>query len=490
MVCSLRILVKKKMNQKILEIAKRRGIMYPSFEIYGGLSGFYDYGPIGSRIKKNIEDLIRRHYIIDEGCLEVECPTLSPEAVWVASGHVKSFSDIMTECMKCGEPYRADHLIEEHIKTVCDGLHAEDFDKLISEKDIRCPKCGGKLDKVYNYNLMFKTTVGPGKNKETAYLRPETAQTTYLAFRRLWEIGRKTLPLGVLQIGRSFRNEISPRQGMIRLREFNQAEIQFFVEPDKKIVPDFQKFAEKKAKMTTKEGRELELTLGEAVTEGIIKVQMIAYFLGKSLQLFSEMGINPEALRLRQHKDEERAFYSSDTWDIEYISDVFGRIEIVGISDRTDYDLSSHMSHSKQDMTINIEGRKFIPHVVEVAYGIDRPFYCVIESCFREEGERTFFSFPKNIAPYRAGVFPLVKKDGLPEKAASIFEFLKSAGLYIFYDEAGSIGKRYARADEVGVPYCVTIDYQTLEDDSVTVRNRDTREQKRIKVGELLSTLY
>jgi glycyl-tRNA synthetase len=477
------------MHQQIMDISKRRGIMYPSFEIYGGLSGFYDYGPIGSRIKQNIEDLIRRYYVIEEECLEVECPTLSPEPVWVASGHVKSFSDAMTECTKCGEPYRADHLIEEQVKRSCEGLKMEDMDKIISDSEIKCPKCGGKLDKTYDYNLMFGTTVGPGKNKVIVYLRPETAQTTYLAFRRLWEVGRKALPLGVMQIGRSFRNEISPRQGMIRLREFNQAEIQYMVEPDKKTTPKFPKVAGIEAKILTKDGKEITMTLGEASEKGIIKVQLIAYFLGRSLQLFSDMGIDPASLRLRQHKDEERAFYSTDTWDIEYLSDVFGKIEIVGISDRTDYDLTAHMNLSKQDMTVTFNEKKFVPHVIEVAYGIDRPFYCAIESSYREEGERTFFSFPKDIAPYKIGVFPLVKKDGLAEKADEIFEMLKKKRIYSFYDQAGSIGKRYARADEIGVPFCVTVDYQTIEDGTVTVRERDTKEQKRIKIEELASIL-
>jgi glycyl-tRNA synthetase len=276
---------------------------------------------------------------------------------------------------------------------------------------------------------------------------------------------------------------------MIRLREFNQAEIQYLVEPDKKTTPKFPKVAGIEAKILTKDGKEITMTLGEAFEGGIIKVQLIAYFLGRSLQLFTDMGIDPASLRLRQHKDEERAFYSTDTWDIEYLSDVFGKIEIVGISDRTDYDLTAHMNLSKQDMTVTFNEKKFVPHVIEVAYGIDRPFYCAIESSYREEGERTFFSFPKDIAPYKIGVFPLVKKDGLAEKADEIFEMLKKKRIYSFYDQAGSIGKRYARADEIGVPFCVTVDYQTIEDGTVTVRERDTKEQKRIKIEELASIL-
>ena len=476
------------MYEKIIDISRRRGIVYPSFEIYGGVSGFIDYGPVGSRIKQNVENLIRKFYVIDEGFFEVQCPTLSPEQVWIASGHVQNFKDFMTECLKCGEPYRADHLVAEALNKKVEGLGIAELQQLIVENNIACPKCKGRLDKVYHYNLMFQTFVGPGKGKITSYLRPETAQTTYLAFRRLWEFARKKLPFGVLQIGRSFRNEISPRQLMIRLREFNQAEVQCFVDPENKETKRFSELAGMTVKVTSKNG-DCETTLQKLVEEKIVKVQMIAYYLGKSIRLFSAMGINPARLQLRQHEETERAFYSSDTWDVEYVSPSLGRIELVGIADRTDYDLKAHMQLSKQDMTVNIEGRKFIPHVIEIAYGIDRPIYCLLESCYREEADRVIFTFTKDIAPYTAGVFPLVSKDGIPEKAMEVFKMLRDAGLYAFYDESGSIGKKYARADEIGVPYCITIDYDTLKDDSVTLRERDSKSQKRIKIQELTQEL-
>lgn len=476
------------MYDKILDISRRRGIVYPSFEIYGGLSGFIDYGPVGSRIKNNVENLIRKFYVIDEGFFEVQCPTLSPEQVWVASGHVQNFKDFMTECLKCGEPYRADHLVEQALKRKVDGLSLADIQELIVKENILCPKCKGALDKVYDYNLMFQTHVGPGEDKVTSYLRPETAQTTYLAFRRLWEFARKKLPFGVLQIGHSFRNEISPRQGMIRLREFNQAEIQCFVDPNKKETPQFKEIADMKVKVTSKDSVR-ELTLKKLVEDKTIKIQMIAYFLGKSIKLFEAMGINPERLQLRQHAETERAFYSSDTWDVEYISPSLGRIELVGIADRTDYDLKAHMKLSKQDMNVNIEGKKFIPHVVEIAYGIDRPIYCILESCYSEESDRTIFKFKKEISPYIAGIFPLVEKDGLPEKAMEVFRMLRDSGFYVFYDESGSIGKKYARADEIGIPYCITIDYDTKKDDSVTIRERDTKKQDRVKIQQLTAKL-
>ena len=472
------------MYEKILDISRRRGIVYPSFEIYGGLSGFIDYGPVGSRIKQNVEDLIRKFYVIDEGFFEVQCPTVSPEQVWIASGHVQSFKDHMIECLKCKEPYRADHLIEEALKRKTEGLGQKELQELIEKEKVVCLKCKGPLSKVYDFNLMFQTSVGPGTCKVTSYLRPETAQTTYLAFRRLWEFARKKLPFGVLQIGHSFRNEISPRQVMIRLREFNQAEIQCFVDPDKKETPRFDEIAGMRVKISAKNGAE-ETTLKKLVDEKRIKVQMIAYFLGKSIKLFEAMGIAPERLQLRQHEDTEKAFYSSDTWDVEYISPSLGRIELVGIADRTDYDLKAHMELSKQDMTVNIEGKKFIPHVVEIAYGIDRPIYCLLESCYQEDAERAIFKFPKEIAPYTAGIFPLVEKDGLPEKAREIFNSLRDKGFFVFYDRSGSIGKKYARADEIGVPYCITVDYDTLKDNTVTLRERDSKAQQRVKIEEI-----
>ncbi|MFH0862452.1 MAG: glycine--tRNA ligase [Candidatus Altiarchaeota archaeon] len=469
---------------RITDISKRRGIVYPSFEIYGGVGGFIDYGPIGSRIKQNVEDLFRRHYVVADGCFEVQCPTVSPEDVWIASGHVKGFADLLVECQKCSEGYRADKLLSEK-GVEAEGKPADAVEALIAEKGVVCPECGGRLSKPYSYNLMFGTTVGTGSRKRTAYLRPETAQTTYLAFRRLWEFARRKLPFGVIQIGHSFRNEISPRQGMIRLREFNQAEIQYFMDPDDKKAPRFQEVAGRSVKITDKDGKAWETTIGEAHERGIIPIQFIAYQLGKAMGVFEDMGIDGTKLQLRQHREDERAFYSSDTWDVEYVSGAYGRVELVGIADRTDYDLSQHMKQSREDMNVNIDGRKFIPHVVEVAYGIDRPIYCILESCYREEGERAYFSFPRKVAPYIAGVFSLVKKDGIDGKAEQVFQSLREKGLYVFLDHAGSIGKRYARTDEVGVPYSITVDYDSIKDESVTVRSRDDKSQKRVKISDL-----
>lgn len=484
-------------KEKVMDVSLRRGFVWPSFEIYGGAKGFYDYGPMGALLKRNIEELIRREYVVDQGCLEVSCPTVTPEDPWVASGHIRSFSDVIVECQKCGEPYRADHLVAKHTKVDTEGMKIADIGKHIKENKIVCPKCHGNLGEPYDYNLMFETYIGPGQSRVRAYLRPETAQTTYMPFKRLYATGREKMPLGVLQIGRSFRNEISPRQGMLRLREFTQAEIQFFVDPENKTSDRIEEVKGLKVKIWSKEmeakGNDAEvMTIDEAMKNGIIKIPMIAYCLGRAWRVFEEMGIDAKRLQMRQHKDDERAFYSSDTWDIEFLSEDYGRVEMVGISDRTDYDLNAHMALSKQDMSVNKDGRKFVPHVIEVAYGIDRPFYCTLESCYAEdtgEKERAYFKFPKGIAPYRAAVFPLVSKDGIEEKAREVFNIVKDASVYVQWDASGSIGRRYARADEVGIPSCITIDYDTLKDETVTIRDRDSMKQERVKISELAKRL-
>lgn len=481
------------MKQDILDIAKRRGFFWPSFEIYGGASGFYTYGPLGALLKLRIESVIRDYFMIKENCLLIEAPVLTTGDPWVASGHIENFTDMTIECQKCGEAYRADHLVEEKTGKSTDGVSLPEIQKLIQKNKIKCPKCSGVLGSIYDYNLMFKTFIGPGKNKVTSYLRPETAQTTYMPFKRLYEIGRKQIPLGVIQFGRSFRNEISPRKGLVRLREFSQAEVQFFIDPkEKNKHPKFNLVKNlsflvltKDDQKKNKKGKVLKIN---SLVKKNLTTEWIAYFLARSMQLFESMGIDKRKLRCRQHKDEERSFYSSDTWDVEFLSDNFGRIELVGIADRTDYDLKRHMELSRKDMRINLDGKKFVPNVIEVAYGIDRPLFCVLESCLRKDKDRVYFSFPPEIAPYQVAVFPLVRKDGLPEKARKIYEMLRDEGFYALYDE-GFIGRIYYRQDEAGTIYCVTYDYDSLKDKAVTIRFRNNKKQIRVKIKDLSEIL-
>ncbi len=481
------------MAVNVMDVAKRRGFFWPSFEIYGSCGGFYTYGPLGALLKLRIEKMLRDHYINKEGCLLLEAPVLTTEDPWVASGHVESFTDMNVECTKCGEPHRADQLLEEKTGKSSEGLSLSEIVGGLKSQGIKCTKCGGELGEPYDYNLMFRTYIGPGKNKITGCLRPETAQTTYMPFRRLFEIGRKKLPLGVIQLGRSYRNEISPRQGLLRLREFSQAEVQFFMESEgAKKHPMFGRVKRRKLSALTKGdqkkgAKEKPMTVDDLVRKKHTN-EWIAYHLATAWELFEKMGIDPGRLRLRQHKDDERSFYSSDTWDVEYMSDVFGKIELVGIAARTDYDLRRHQEFSKQNMEVNIEGKTFIPHVIEVAYGVDRPLYCVMESNVKIAGDRVYFSFPPSVSPYQVAVFPLVRKDGLPKLAREVYDALTAAGFYALYDQ-GFIGKLYYRQDEAGTPFCVTVDYDTKKDRSVTLRNRDDQKQVRVKVKDLPEVL-
>ncbi|MBS3054104.1 MAG: glycine--tRNA ligase [Candidatus Aenigmarchaeota archaeon] len=479
---------KEKLLDKIEEIAKNRGFFWPSQEIYGGVSGFYEYGPLGALLKKHIQDMILDYYVMQEGCLAIEAPVLTSISPWIASGHVESFADRMTECEKCGEPYRADHIIEEKTGKGAEGKSMAEMDAILKENNIRCPKCKGVLGKVYDYNMMFRTFIGPGKNKIEGALRPETAQTTYMPFRRLYEIARRKMPFGVIQIGKSFRNEISPRKALIRQREFTQAEIQFFTPPALDEWKNFDEIAGMEAEALVKGSEKtVKMKFSDLVSKKHAK-QPIAYFLARSLELFRKMGMDMKKLRLRQHRDDERSFYSSDTWDVEFLSDKYGVVELVGIADRTDYDLKRHQEQSKQSMEVTFDGKKFIPNVIEVAYGIDRPVICIMESVMKEEKERLFFSFPAAISPYQVAVFPLVRKDNLPVKARYIFDLLRKR-YYTAYDETGSIGRMYYRQDEAGTPLCITVDYDTLEDGTVTIRERDTQKQIRVHEDVLIDSI-
>jgi len=481
---------------KVMEIATRRGFVWPSSEIYGGVSGFYDYAPLGKLIKRHIEDKFRDYYLFAEGFIEIESSIICPQDVFVASGHVESFGDRMAECTKCGEPYRVDHIITETTGLDTDGMSIQDLTDLLKKHKVTCPKCKSYLGDIWDFNLMFRTEIGPGKNKIAGYLRPETAQGIFTNFKRLFEYGRRKLPLGVLQIGRSFRNEISPRQGMLRLREFNQAEVEIFVSPDqKKKHPNFASISKSKlplytrAEQNKKSGKPVQMTLKEAVSKKVIAHEFLAYYLGLSVKLFQDLGIPIKSMRCRQHLESELAHYAIDVWDVE-VDTGFGWVEVVGIADRTDYDLSRHEEISKEKMEVSFDGKKLIPHVIEPSYGIDRLVYCVLEKAYSEDkrGWATF-NFAPSVAPYQVAVYALVNKEGMDEKSVEVAQTLKNTGLYVILDNSGSIGRRYARADEIGTPYCITIDGDTLKDESVTLRDRDSRKQVRVPVEMLTDVL-
>ncbi len=481
---------------RIMRIALQRGIMWPSSEIYGGLAGFFDYGPVGARLKRNIEEAWRKLFIIKEGMFEIETPTLMPGDVFTASGHLDHFTDPIIECAKCGETYRADHVVKKELKIETDGMGLKELNKLIKDNKLQCKKCKQKFGDAWTFNLMFKSETGSGKVKRDVYLRPETAQGAFTSFQRLFQVGRKKLPLGVCQLGKAYRNEISPRQGMIRLREFSQAEAEIFFNPKDTSHSKFKDVKNDTIPFLSAEYQEQdryevkELTVETAVKKGLLPTEIHAYYLALSEKFFENIGIPRSQIRCREQLKDERAHYSSCTWDIEIKSEDFGWIEVAAIANRTDHDVGGHSALSKQDMNAVLDGgSKFIPHVIEASFGIDRPVWCVTEHALREEGKRTFFSFDKKIAPVYAAVFPLVKKEKLPDIAKKIFDNLVENNIFAQLDLKGSIGRRYARSDEIGIPYCITVDFDTQKDKSVTVRERDSTKQKRVKIKDLLDVI-
>ncbi|MFY9540203.1 MAG: glycine--tRNA ligase [Methanosarcina flavescens] len=578
--------------EKVFELAKRRGFLWNSFELYGGSRGFYDYGPLGSALKRRIEQIWREFYVIQEGFMEIECPTIGIEEVFIASGHVGGFSDPLCECMNCKEAFRADHLVED-VTVAAGTLSAEDLTKVIREKGITCPECGGEFGEAYEFNLMFKTTIGPGTGRQ-GFLRPETAQGMFVDFQRLSRFYRDKLPFGAVQIGKSYRNEIAPRQGVIRLREFTQAECEIFVDPRNKKHPNFERFADKELVLYSQKGQvkgeSFRMTVRDAVKTGVIAHEVLGYNIALTNEFLTKVGIDPAKLRFRQHLTDEMAHYAVDCWDAEIETDRFGWVEIVGIADRADYDLKAHARVSKTELyvyveyeepkmvtrftvkpnmgklgpvfkgkakavadalrqlseeelskdeikvtvdgeeltvssdavdfaeeTVKVSGENVIPHVIEPSYGIDRIFYGIMEHAYDDEnvaqkaaesglkgteeagkeseaeGEeetRLVMHFASGVAPIQVAVLPLLTREELADPAKDIIARLREKNLLVNYDDSGTIGRRYRRNDEIGTPYCVTVDYDTLGDGTVTIRDRDSMRQIRAPITGIENVLY
>ena len=481
-----------KKHEEVMELAKRRGFIWPSFEIYGGVAGFYDFGPLGALLKNKVIQKWREFYVVQEGFFEIDSPSVVPQEVLKASGHVDHFVDVMVECQKCGSAFRVVDLALEQTGKNIEGMPKEEMNRFVKKHKVRCPDCGGELGKIFDFNAMFRTTIGPGSQR-VGYLRPETAQGIFIDFKRLQRYARGKLPFGVVQIGKGYRNEISPRQGIIRLREFTMAEAEVFFDPEDPHHPRFSEMAGEQLRLwracdQIKDKEQLtETTVEQAVEQKVVCNELMAYYLALTKRFLIDLGIPNEMIRFREQTPGQRAHYSSETWDAEVSTERFGWVEVAGLAYRTDYDLSRHAQFSKEDMTIFSadKKRKVLCHVVEPSYGIDRPFYCLLEHSYVSEKERKYLRLKKELAPIEVGVFPLLNRAGMPEKAREVLEGLKSRGFMVEYDDAGSIGRRYARADEVGTPYCVTIDHRTLEDDTMTIRDRDATSQVRVKIEEL-----
>ena len=444
--------------EQLVALAKHRGFIFPGSDIYGGLANTWDYGPLGSELKNNIKRAWWRQFI-QQSPLNVGLDTaiLMNREVWVASGHVGNFNDPMVDCRQCKARHRADKLIEAALEAkgvdmIVDGLPFERMEELIQEYDVACPDCGSKdFTHVRQFNMMFKTHQGVTDDATNEiYLRPETAQGIFVNFKNVMRTMRKKLPFGIGQIGKSFRNEITPGNFIFRTREFEQMELEFFCAP----------------------GTDME---------------WFQYWRSFCHEWVLSIGLKQENLRLRDHEPAQLSHYSTATTDVEY-QFPFGWGELLGVANRTNYDLKQHGEHARQDFTVEEEGKEpFIPYVIEPSIGVDRLLLAVFADAYEEQSleggdVRTVLHFHPSLAPYKAAVFPLSKK--LSEGAEAIYQQLASE-FRVDYDESGSIGKRYRRHDEIGTPYCITYDFQSEEDRAVTVRDRDSMEQVRIPIAEL-----
>lgn len=451
---------------------KKKGFIFPNSEIYGGFSGFFDYGPLGVELKNNVKNAFWKRFVTDrENIVGIDGTIVTHPMVWKASGHVDNFTDFIYKCHQC--------------KVVIKGEEKE---------EVKCPKCKGIMSNEGRFNLMFETNVGPTKGN-ISYLRPETAQVIFADFKLVMDSSRQKLPFGIAQIGKAFRNEISPRDFLFRCREFEQFEIEFFVHPKKVNDCEFiDPVLGMKVNLITAENQEkkkehFEIKISEMIDKKICS-SWHAYFLAEYYKFFLDMGIAPEHLRLREHLKDELAHYASACFDIEY-KFPFGWKEIHGNADRGQFDLKQHMEFSKSNLEYFDEEtkEKVIPYVAsEPSQGIDRAFLAFLYDAYNDDKERgnIVLGLHPKLAPIKVGVFPLVNK--LNDKAREVFEGLRKE-FNCFYDKSGSVGRRYARADEIGIPFCVTVDFDTLNDESVTIRNRDDTKQVRVKINKLVETL-
>tara|TARA_B110000211_G_scaffold59109_1_gene66185 strand:+ start:451 stop:2121 length:1671 start_codon:yes stop_codon:yes gene_type:complete len=547
--------------ERLSGVLKRRGVLLPAFEIHGGAKGLYDFGPVGGRLRNRVNQTWLNHWLSLGNIVEISCPTVTPYAVLEASGHVGEFSDFMTVCGSCEEASRADTLLESFHSNP-DSLTKDELQSLLDQSQPPCPACQGiEWSEITAQNLMFNTTIGAGSSGRPGFLRPETAQGMFTSFSALYRHNRERLPFGAIQVGKGYRNEISPRQGMIRLREFNMAELEYFINPHEEPGHDFTPWSEQMITLIADGQGEIQMSFKDAVEQNIIRHATVGYFMAQTFDFLVKVGIDSERLRFRQHEADEMAHYASDCWDAE-IHGSYGWVECVGIAHRGCYDLESHEKatgkslrarrefsepqvietdgwtingatagpafralagavkaaveglpattsfphlvslesgeqvtvepeHVKRDQrTETITGEWYIPHVVEPAFGIDRIIWHILDHAYDETGkdgeQYTIMRLSENVAPVDYCVFPLFEKDGMGELAQSIHRTLCSKqNLVSMYDSSGSIGRRYARADEIGVPKCITVDHQSLEDQTVTIRDRDSGEQHRVRIDSL-----
>ncbi len=488
------ILEKKEISiDEMAVFCKRKGFFYPSGEIYGGLAGFFDYGHLGVLLKRNFENLWRDFFLgLGENLVEIEASEIMPEKVFAASGHLKNFNDFAAKCKK-GHIERADHLLEKNLKQRFEGLSAEQLSEKIKENKIVCSVCGSQIESVEVANMMFPLQLGVGNNVK-AFLRPETAQSPYVNFKAQLEVMRKKLPLGLALIGRAYRNELSPRNFLLRQRAFTQAELQIFFNPAK--INEHEKFEDIKDYF-------LNVVLSDERNKGIQKIKcrdllntipkFYIYHMAKVQQFYFDiLKFSEDKFRFYQLNESEKAFYNKYHFDMEANLDSVGWTEIGGVHYRTDHDLKGHQEVSHENLSFFDEEtkEKFIPHVLELSFGVDRNFYSILNFAYfyDEKRQNIVLKLSEKLAPVKVAVFPLVKSPELEKIAQDIFYDLKKL-FNVVYDKSGSIGRRYSRNDEIGTLFCITIDDDSLKKKDVTIRIRDSAEQVRIKIKDLKEVL-
>jgi glycyl-tRNA synthetase len=486
---------------ELIRLCLERGFFFPSAEIYNDSpAGFWEYGPLGLLMRENIVREWRRSIVRRDDMLEIDGSVILPKIVFEASGHLGNLVDPIVECTKCKTKIRADKYIAEKTGLEIDErLQSEELEALIQKYGLRCPKCGGELGKPSKFNMMFRVSIGAEGSE--AYLRPETAQSIFVDFARLSKTMRIKLPIGIAQVGRSFRNEIAPRQTLVRLRELVQAEVEVFFDPQAEPPIDPSKFdsvstvvmnfspqgVSKEKKQKDVQGEREVVQLDTIKSVELTGTKIFSYYLALLQQFYESIGFPKEKTRFRELSPSDRAFYTTKAYDFEVMCSL-GWLELVACNYRTDYDLSNHAKMSGKDLSIMDEKtkRKLIPHVIELSIGIDRTLFSLLDIALYRDEDREILRLDPKVAPYLSAVFPLISKPEFESLASKIFLDLKQEmGFATFYDDSGAIGRRYRRMDQVGTPYCITVDAQTLHDGTVTLRERDSMKQGRVPAGDI-----
>ena len=480
--------------EELLAYAKSKGFFWPSAEIYGGASGLFDYGHLGALLKRRFESLWLSYFVDSSQDYHlIEGSNMLPEKPLVASGHSTRFNDVLVGCTKCKTYYRTDVLLSERKVSVSEGASPEEMDSLIERNGIKCPKCGSALGKSKTFNMMIGVSLGPEK-ADKGYLRPETAQSAYLNFFQEFNTLRKTLPLGLAIIGKAYRNEISPRQGLYRMRELTQAELQIFFDPES-WKPEIGELSSRKFTVVAYADKKSQQLTAAEVAKMYGIPEFYAYHMALIDRFYTEtIGVPKDRFRFLEKGGDEKAFYNKVHMDIEVDIESWGGFrEVGGLHYRGDYDLTSHSKGSGQELAVTVDGKKVTPNVLELSFGVDRNVWMLLDVFYKKDEDRSVLMLPKALAPYQAAIFPLQKDGKLEELTGKIYNSVRRRFKTVT-DYSGSIGRRYARMDDVGTPYCVTVDFKSVEEGSpeygtVTVRNRDDKSQSRIKAEELPSFL-